>query len=134
MNDILSDLFSFALQHNIEVETTDELSPTTTAACNTETRRIVINTNYFDKRQLPLQTAHEIGHILNGDHSRTVLYFTPTKSKIEVSANVTAISLLTPYYLRDRPDDYVSVNDFMDRFAIPEHLRYVVTEVLESKI
>lgn len=134
MNDIVSDLYTLALKNNIEVKTTDELSPQTTATCDTETRRIVINLKYWNKKQIPLQIAHEISHILNGDHSRTVLYFTPSKNKIESSANETAISILAPYYLNDRPDDYVNVNEFMEMFAVPEHLRYVVTEVLESKI
>lgn len=133
MNDIISDLFSLALKEGIEVETTDKLSPQTPAACDTETRRIVINTNYYNQNQLPLQIAHEIGHIINGDHSKEVLYFTPTKNKIEVDANTTAINLLVPYYLNDRPDDYVSVDEFMEMFVIPEHLRYVAVEVLNAK-
>lgn len=134
MNNIVSDLYTLALKNNIEVKTTDELSPQTTATCDTETRRIVINLKYWNKKQIPLQIAHEISHILNGDHSRTVLYFTPSKNKIESSANETAISILAPYYLNDRPDDYVSVDEFMEMFAIPEHLRYVVIEVLNSQM
>lgn len=134
MNDIISDLYTLALKNDIEVELPDVLSPQTTATCDTETRRIVINTHYWNQRQIPLQIAHEISHILNGDHSRTVLYFTPSKNKIESSANETAIGILAPYYLDDRPDDYVNINEFMEMFAIPEHLRYVVTEVLESKM
>lgn len=130
MDDILTDLGNYAMQHGIGVQLTDKLDPYTPSNASTETRIIVINTNYYNQRQIPLQTAHEIGHIINGDHSIRALYYTPARTGIEYNASVTALTLLAPYYLEDKPDEYIDVDDFMEMFAIPEHLRNVAEQVL----
>lgn len=132
MDDIVTDLCNYAMKHGIGFILTRDLKSGTVAAANTESRTVIVNMNYKDKQQIPLQFAHEIGHIINGDHSMRALYFTPSKYGIELNANVTALNLLAPYYLEDKPDEYVDVDSFMEMFAIPEHLRDAAEQVLYS--
>lgn len=120
------------MDHGIGFELTNDLNKSTPAASDTERRVVVINMNYKNKQQIPLQFAHEIGHIMNGDHSIEALYFTPSKAGIELNANITALKMLAPYYLSDKPSEYVDVDSFMNMFAIPEHLRNVAEQVLCS--
>lgn len=132
MDDIITDLCNYAMKHGIGFILTRDLKSGTVAAANTESRTVIVNMNYKDKQQIPLQFAHEIGHIINGDHSMRALYFTPSKYGIELNANVTALNLLAPYYLEDKPNEYVDVDSFMEMFAIPEHLRDAAEQVLYS--
>lgn len=130
MDDIIIDLTNLAFENGISVLLTPELSPETPAVCDTESLKVIVNTNFKLQNQIPLQFAHEISHIMNGDHSAQPLYFTPSKRGIESSANEKAVQLLAPYYLRDKESEYVDVNEFMTMFAIPEHLRSVVNNIL----
>ena len=65
-------LFNFAMAHNIQFEATHLLHPGTPSCCNTTNRKMVINLNN-DEEGLPLEIAHEIGHIFNGDKGKFYL-------------------------------------------------------------
>jgi len=131
-DEILTDLMNFAFKHDIGFTATDRLSPVTPSAVDTETRRIVLNLNWHIKRQIPYQFAHEIGHIINGDHANGPLYFTPGKNRIEFEANRSAVKLIMPYYLYDRRADQINPLEFMHAFAIPSHLESMVESELRK--
>lgn len=128
MNDnVLSYLMNFAMKHKINTEFM-YLSPDTPPATNTETRRIAMNSNWHDKNAIAFQFAHEIGHILTGQRSQKILYFTPLKSGMELEANKYAIDLLLPFYLEDKDKTSINIYDFMDVFSIPSHLEETVSD------
>lgn len=132
MDEILTDLANFALENKISFMATSKLGPNTPSASDTEARSVVLNLNWHIKKQLAFQLAHEIAHIVNGDVSNQVLYFTPGKTGIELEANRTAIKLVMPYYLRDRRADQVNPVEFMNIFAIPSHLASTVKSELRK--
>lgn len=126
MDNILTNLMNLAMDNGIAVQASGDLSPDTPCAVNTKTKTILLNTNLRNKKQLAFQFAHEIGHILNGDHSNEMLYYTPTRNAIETRANQSAIKLLLPYYIDDKDTDRINLNEFMSLFAIPTHLEDIV--------
>lgn len=136
MNNIIEDLSNFALENNIGVELSYLFSPITPAGCNTSYRKIAINMNWHNKRQIPFTFAHEISHILNGDVSNKQLYFSTavSHSKIESAANRKAISILLPYYLEEMPNEMINSADFMQTFDIPDHLIGMVESELTKII
>lgn len=132
MNDtVLSYLMNFAMHHKINTEFMN-LSPDTPPATNTETRRIAMNSNWHDKNAISFQYAHEIGHILTGQRSKSILYFTPLKSGMELEANKYAIDLLLPFYLEDKDKSSINIYDFMDAFSIPSHLEETVSDSIRK--
>lgn len=130
MNDIVTDLFNYALSSGINVYLEPDLSPTTPSFADTESGSIFINSNNFNRRQLAFQVAHEIAHILNGDKSSHYLGFNSIFSdpKVELSANRTAISMLIPYYADERNIEQLNSDEFMKTFEIPTHLEKIVIE------
>ncbi|MFC6290629.1 ImmA/IrrE family metallo-endopeptidase [Levilactobacillus angrenensis] len=137
MDDIMTELINYAMwEKHISVKLSSELSPYTPSVADSETRSILINTNWYLQQQLPLHLAHEIAHIINGDHATHPLYFSPMQSdyKMELNANRTAIKLLIPYYLQERSSEQVNVTEFMTCFVIPSHLENIVREELREAL
>lgn len=134
MNNIIEKLGNYAMDNGIGVEMCGLLDPLTPAACNTVTKKVVINTNWYRPKQIPFTFAHEIAHILNGDVENRILYFSSaaSASKIELAANTTAIKLLTPYYVGERPEEYIRSSEFMDIFDIPGHLENTIERELTA--
>ncbi|HJE44435.1 ImmA/IrrE family metallo-endopeptidase [Levilactobacillus namurensis] len=135
MNDIMTDLMNKALfDHKIRVILSADAGPYTPSVTHTASRTIIINTNWHDKRQIPLQLAHEMGHIINGDHATRPLYFSErqTDYPMELEANRTAIKLLLPFYLRGKEVENVNSQDFMVAFSVPSHLENVVIKEISG--
>jgi len=136
MENILTDLMNYALfRQHISVIMSSEASFGAPSVAFPDTRTIIINTNIENKRQLPLQMAHEIGHVVNGDVRHQPLYFSPSgiDYPTELAANRFAVDMLIPYYLDDRDKEHVNVNEFMNIFVIPSHLEKMVRkELLEA--
>lgn len=133
MDNILTDLMNYALwKQHINVIMTGEASLGTPSVAFPDARTIVINTNISNKKQLPLQVAHEIGHLVNGDARQKALYFNPTNIDypVELAANRFAVKMLIPYYLDERDRERVNVNEFMNLFVIPAHLENMCREEL----
>lgn len=134
MNNIIEKLGNYAMDNGIGIEMCGLFDPHTPAACNTVTKKVVINTNWHRPKQIPFTFAHEIAHILNGDVENRILYFSSaaSASKIELAANTTAIKLLTPYYVNERPTEYIRSSEFMNVFDIPGHLENTVERELTA--
>ncbi|MHB9289657.1 ImmA/IrrE family metallo-endopeptidase [Latilactobacillus curvatus] len=132
MDRIITDLLNYAMDHNINLMITRELSPYTPSAVDTQRRSVVFNANWHNEKQLAFSLAHEIGHILNGDSSIEPLYFTPNKAKLEHGANALAIKMLIPFYLEDKEKSHIKAYDFMEGFGIPAYLEDVVIDELNE--
>ncbi|CAJ1187225.1 hypothetical protein CPR19092_LGOLGGFK_01047 [Companilactobacillus paralimentarius] len=131
-NEIKPYLMNIALDNNISVVFFDTLDPYTPPATDIEARCIAMNSRWHNKSEIPFQLAHELGHILSGQQSTKILYFTPYKYGMELEANEYAISLLLPMYLEDKNKEDINVHRFMDTFSIPYHLEDVVIQEINS--
>lgn len=132
MDNVINYLLNFAMKNKIGFVWTSLLESYTSSAADCKNRKIVINGNWHNKKELPFIIAHEISHILNKDMG--ILYFTSnsSKSQIENNANAGAINILVDYcdklgLARD------NVVKFMDVFGIPANLEYMVVEQLKNK-
>lgn len=137
MENILTDLINYALwKQHISVIMSGEASFGAPSVAFPDTRTIIINTNIQNKNQLPLQVAHEIGHLVNGDKKQKALYFNPTSIDypVELAANRFAVKMLIPYYLEERDSDQINVTEFMNIFVIPTHLEGMCREELIKAI
>lgn len=137
MDEIMTALMNQAfLKYKIRIILSSEADPYTPSVAHTESRTIIINTNFHDKKQIPLQMAHEVGHIINGDQATQPVYFSmmQTDYPMELEANRTAIKLLLPFYLRDKDVENVNSQEFMDTFSVPTHLENIVKEEISGMI
>lgn len=137
MNEIMTALMNQAfLKYKIRIILSSEAGSYTPSVTHTESRTIIVNMNWHDKKQIPLQMAHEMGHIINGDHASRPVYFSAmqTDYPMELEANRTAIQLLLPFYLRDKETENVNSQDFMDAFSVPSHLESVVKKEISGMI
>lgn len=133
MNEIITDLLNYALDHKIGIVMTKELSSDSPSYVIPNLNTIFINSGYKDKQQIPFHIAHEIGHMMDSDFNKTnALYFTPTKAKFELSANKKAIDILLPFYLKDKNIEYINHIEFMKTFSIPYHLESLVINRIEN--
>lgn len=121
MDEVIEYLLNFALSKGYGFILTDKLKPTTPSCANQQQNKIVINTNWTNKNELPFQIAHEIGHMLNGDEG--VLYYSSyaSHSKIETNADNKAIDLLLNYCI-DMDKTTNNYSDFMYYYGIPDYL------------
>lgn len=118
MNDILTQVLNFAFNHGIGIELVP-LKPWTAPKSDSDSRVIILNSNWHQPRELAFQAAHEIGHLLNGDQG--VLYYAtePARQAAEGAANRTALSIIVPMYFAGKDPDEANVHEFMENMAIP---------------
>ncbi|WP_133244314.1 ImmA/IrrE family metallo-endopeptidase [Levilactobacillus bambusae] len=130
----MTDLMNYAFDHQINVILTKDLPVTTVSITKVKLRTVIINTRYYIPEQIPLQFAHEIGHVIHNDDAARPLAFTSiySDSKLEKSAHTWAIKKLLPYYLEDKEPEYINAYDFMESFAIPGHLYPVVVNAIHE--
>ncbi|WP_276804769.1 hypothetical protein [Lactobacillus hominis] len=123
MNDTVDYLLNYAFDQGISYELTTELSLDAPSASRPKRRKMIINLNLSNKKELPLQIAHEIGHILNQDDG--VLYFSTIKNHdlIEADATKTGIKILADYYFNEMDQSEWNVDNFMNYYCIPSYLR-----------
>ena len=121
MKEVIEYLLNFAFNKGFGFILTDKLKSTTPSCANPTKNKIIVNMNWHNQNELPFQLAHEIGHMLNGDEG--VLYYSSysSHSKIERSADDTAIDLLFKYCL-DTNDVTLNYIDFMNYYGIPNYL------------
>lgn len=123
--ELLSDAFGYGFKVILEDKFS---SPYTPAAVNPFNKTIILNSNWHNKRQLPFQLAHEMGHLLNNDGQSSCLYFSPSKYGIEGNANRTAIELLLPFYLENKEIEHVSSVKFRESLGMDQYLEGMVQE------
>ena len=131
-NDVIAYLMNIAFDNKIVINFFDNLDPDTPPGSDVETRRIAMNSKWHNESDIPFQLAHELGHILSGQQSTKILYFTPYKYGMELEANEYAIDLLLPLYLNDKEKDDVNNHEFMSYFNIPYHLEDIVIREIKK--
>lgn len=130
-SEIMNSLFNYAFDNGISLLFV-RLDPYTPPATNVRTKRILMNSSWHNKAELPLQFAHEIGHIMLEQEYSGLLYYTPSKFGMEFEANKYAINLLLPFYMDEKEPGQVNIYDFMEYFSIPGHLEDAVTEAVKN--
>ncbi len=122
MDNLITQLLNYALFNKHIAVHTASLSPKTPCAADPSKHTIIINTNWHTKKELPLQIAHEIGHVLNEDEG--VLYYSTTAShnSIEYAASQTGINILVNLYFKDVPAGDANLNTFVKQLAIPSYM------------
>ena len=133
LSEVTEYLKSIADRFGIEYFWPSALSPSTPPAAKPSKKRIVMNPNWHNKREIPFQFAHEIAHILNDDDTNWVYYYQGVHngvSKLEYETNRIAIRIVLSYFNQDEIE-YNPVR-FMQAFAIPDHLSSAVNEELSD--
>lgn len=131
LSEVIEYLKSIADRFDIEYFWPSALSPSTPPAAKPSEKRIVMNPNWHNEREIPFQFAHEIAHILNDDDTNWVYYYQGVHngtSKLEYETNRFAIKIVLSYFDQDMIE-YNPIR-FMQAFAIPNHLSNVVNEEL----
>ncbi|GKT04493.1 hypothetical protein [Furfurilactobacillus entadae] len=123
LDDFIAVLLDRCRSLGIQVKFVD-LNPRTPPASNPKNKTIVMNCNWYDQRQLPLQLLHEMKHIEHQDDQFAILYFdTGLKRDFERDANMEAVEDLADMYLDNVRcnDDIAHANyrDFESLFGIP---------------
>lgn len=125
MDELITYLINFALAHSIGVTVSSTLPIDFPSSASSRQRKILFNTNWQNKSELPFILAHEIGHLLDNDEGINY-YSSPTvHSQTEYKANCKAVDLLLHYC---RLND-INVNNpvsFCEQFGIPAELEYIV--------
>ncbi|WP_164905644.1 ImmA/IrrE family metallo-endopeptidase [Latilactobacillus sakei] len=130
-SEVMDWLFNYAFDNGVSMMFM-QLDSYTPPATNVHTKRILMNNNWHNKDELPMQFAHEIGHIMLEQEYSGLLYYTPSKFGMEFEANKYAINLLLPFYMDEKEPGQVNIYDFMEYFSIPGHLEDAVTEAVKN--
>lgn len=122
MDEIITKLMQYAFDHNIGMVMTHELGDHTPSASRPDNKMIVINLNWYDKREIPFQMAHELGHVINQDEG--ILYYSSfsNRSSYERAANMTGLDILIPIYVDVTGYSCDNISPFMEQFGIPAYL------------
>lgn len=118
-DDTVTYLFSFAFNHGVSTIASYQLSPDTPSFSVPDKRKMVINMNIRNKKELPFQIAHELGHIFNHDHGKEFYYLKNVDTPVEVDASKTAICLLASYYFDELPTSTWNIDKFFNYYCIP---------------
>lgn len=131
-NDLIRWLINWAFDHDIGVTITSDLPADFPSSASSRQRKILFNTNWQNKNELPFILAHEIGHLL--DHDEGINYYSSATihNKTEYQANCTAIDLLLQYCQRNDMDVDNPIS-FCECFGVPIELEYVVVLKISSK-
>lgn len=121
MDDLLTKLLNYGMENGIGFNI-EPLKPETPPLVDTERRVMVLNSNWRNQKELSMQVAHEIGHVMNGDVG--TLHYSPcSDSSAEAGANRYAIKLLVPMYFDDIDQEDANEDRFMKDLAIPTWLK-----------
>ncbi|WP_204123170.1 ImmA/IrrE family metallo-endopeptidase [Lacticaseibacillus mingshuiensis] len=123
MNTDLAWTINYALDHDIGVQICD-WNPEWSSCSIAERHTVFINQNAHEPEELPFVTAHEVGHILNGDSGQNFysLCGNINGSKREAAADKTGIRILFKRCteLEDFDPAYFNPVQFMESYCIPE--------------
>lgn len=121
MDDLLTKLLNYSMENRIGFNI-EPLSPETPPLVDTGRRVMILNSNWRNQKELSMQVAHEIGHVINGDVG--TLHYSPcSDSSAEAGANRYAIKLLVFMYFENIDQEDANEEQFMDELAIPAWLK-----------
>ena len=78
---VINQLLEIASSNNIKVGWNHELSKYTPPVSAPTDKCIVMNVNWYNQKEIPFQSAHEIAHIQNGDDECITFYHATFSSK-----------------------------------------------------
>ncbi|NVY95931.1 hypothetical protein HU830_01825 [Lactobacillus sp. DCY120] len=125
MDDLITYLLNYAFQNGYGYEILNDAHTNWPSLAYPKMNLIFINLNWHQKREIPFQIAHEIGHLIDGDAChRSRLH--QAKINIENQADLHAIRILRQYCF---DYDFRMENPliFAEQFGIPSRLYDVVT-------
>ena len=119
-DEVTTTLFNYAYDQNISVMAKSKIPEDWIPIAIPSRRLIIINMNWYQPREIPLQIAHETAHVLNGGTDYAAYSRCDTNPE-EAAANQKAVQILMNLFLDDWMDieDFNPVN-FMETYRIPE--------------
>lgn len=129
MGELYYSLINYALDHDIAVHQAP-LSPSQRPFSDTDSRIVVLNSNWPNLREIAFQLAHEISHILNGDNG--VYYYSTDRSAqiCEGDANRTALHIIVPMYFDGVEPENANLHRFMEDLQIPAWLEHEAHDII----
>lgn len=125
MDDIITYLCNYSLDHNIGFQLDNRLERNDISVSNGLLRLVVINMNWHNPAEIPFQFAHEISHVLNGDTGINCYSTRYPMIEEEYKANKRAIKILLNYC--DLNDiHFESKINFLESFGIPTNLEPLI--------
>lgn len=124
MDELITYLINFALARGIGVTVSSQLPVDFPSSASSKQRKILFNTNWQNKSELPFILAHEIGHLLDDDEGINYYSSATVHNQTEYRANCTAIDLLLHYCCINN----INVDNpikFCEQFGIPNEFEYI---------
>lgn len=127
-DEVISKLLTIASSHNIIIRDNLNLTNETPDVCFTYDKGIVMNPNWDIKVNYSFRLAHELSHILYGDHDAQAVYQFSEYGKRgeELLAHRNAIRMLMSIEMP------TTVNGFMEYYLIPSWLEHYANETFKS--
>lgn len=131
MDDVLAWLSNYAMDHGIGIIFDKKLPPDAPSDSWEFPPIAIINSNWYNKNELPFITAHEICHVLYGSAE---YYHSACRGMEsgESDANLGAIKLLLQY-ARETDMHFATYYQFANAFCIPKKHYYLIDAYLTAK-
>lgn len=130
MNEVITWLMNYCMDHDIGIIYKKNLPQTAPSDSWHNPKLIIFNANFYKKFERPFMLAHEIGHVVEEVPEYYKLAYLGIE-KGEFSANRFAINLLSLYCI-ENDIWYETYYDFAKAFGIPEDKYYVLEVVFGS--
>lgn len=126
--EVINNLLKIANSHNIIIRDNLNLTTETPDVCFTYDKGIVMNPNWDIKVNYSFRLAHELSHILYGDHEAQAVYQFSEYGKRgeELLAHRNAIKMLMSIEMP------TTVNGFMEYYHVPSWLEQYANETFKS--
>lgn len=126
--EVINNLLKIADSHNIIIRDNLNLTTETPDVCFTYDKGIVMNPNWDIKVNYSFRLAHELSHILYGDHEAQAVYQFSEYGKRgeELLAHRNAIKMLMSIEMP------TTVNGFMEYYHVPSWLEQYANETFTS--
>lgn len=127
-NEVLTKLSIIATENNIIIRDNLNLMTNTPDVCFTYDKGVVMNPNFETRVAYNYRFAHEISHILYGDHDAQAVYQFSEYGKRgeELLAHKNAIKMLMSIEMP------TTVNGFMEYYHVPSWLEHYANETFKS--
>lgn len=128
MDDIVNFLLNYALEKNIGFIAMKKAKPDWPSVAVPEKRMIFINMNWRNQNEIPIQIAHEIGHMLTFENHISYSSGTSTiRLKSERDADVFGVKLILQYALKN-DFCFTDIYSFMKQFGIPNKFGEIISK------
>ncbi|MQS52135.1 ImmA/IrrE family metallo-endopeptidase [Companilactobacillus mishanensis] len=125
MNNVINYLLNYAFDDSIGFISMPNADKHWLPVAVPERNLIFINMNWKNQNEIPLQIAHEIGHLQNGETCHLYNETSTATLKAEREADKYAVGLLLKY-CKQEDIEFDDPSIFMQQFAIPQELEGLV--------